>query len=244
MYDLRIVVDEVKGFCDMPMKPGDYFELKGGKIVIPEGKYVCMWALQSIMPFLPAKQRKIDEDNDWIPYTERLCCPDPNGMVIYRIETIDCVTGKVIKKERPEKDTIKQRILVNSDLCTGCRACETICSFEHTGSFCGDNARIQIQKAEEEGEDIPHVCRQCGNAPCIQSCPVGALSKDSETKAVIVDEDKCIGCKICEKACPFGSIHFNKSGKTLICDLCGGDPSCVKRCPAGAITYGNAGKKN
>lgn len=242
MYDLKVVVEEVKGFCDMPMNVGDFFDVIGGKIIIPEGKYVCLWALQSMMPFLPAKQRKIDEENDWIPYTERICCPDPNGMVIYRIETIDPVTKKVIKKERPENDTIKKRMLVNSDLCSGCRSCETACSFFHTGSFCGTNAKIQIQKVEEEGRDIPYVCRQCGNAPCIESCPSGALYKNPETKAVLVDEEKCIGCRKCEKSCPFGSIHFNKSNKPIICDLCGGDPACVKRCVVGAITYGSAGK--
>jgi len=244
MYDLKVVVEEVKGFCDMPMHVGDYFEVQGGRIIIPEGKYMCLWALQTMMPFLPVKQRKIDEENDWIPYTERLCCPDPNGMVIYRIETIDPLTKKVIKKERPETDTVKKRMLVNEELCSGCRACETVCSFTHTGSFCGENAKIQIKKIEEEGKDVPLVCRQCGNAPCIEACPVDALYKGSQTKAVLINEEKCISCKKCEKACPFGSIHFSETNKPIICDLCGGDPACVKRCPVSAITFGNAGKKN
>ena len=88
MYDLRIVVDEVKGFCDMPMKVGDFFEVRGGRIIVPPGQHICMWALQSLMPFFPVKQRASKEENDWIPYTKRISCPDPNGMVIYRIDRI------------------------------------------------------------------------------------------------------------------------------------------------------------
>lgn len=243
VYDLRVVVHEVKGFCDMPMKVGDYFEVKGGRIIIPEGKYMCLWALQSMMPFLPLKQRKSNEKNDWVPYTDKICCPDPNGMVIYKIEVVEPSTKQVIEYTKKNDESVKSRILVYKDKCTGCRACETICSFIHSGSFCGVNSRIRIEKREQDGEDIPYVCRQCGNAPCVQSCPVEALYKDPETKAVLVDQEKCTGCKVCSKVCPFSAISFGKDdGKVHICNLCGGDPACVKRCPVGAIRFGNAGK--
>lgn len=240
MFDLKVIVEEVKGFCDMPMAPGDYFEVKGGRIYVPEGKYICLWALQSMMPFLPLKQRNIVEDNDWVPYTKRISCPDPNGMVIYRIETIDPTSQKIVEKPKNEASDTMPRIIVNEDKCTGCRACETVCSFQHTGSFCGANSKIRVEKKEAEGKDILHVCRQCGNAHCIQVCPTGALSKDNKTKAVILDNDKCIGCRACGKACPFNSIHYHyETGKALICDLCNGNPACVGRCPVGAISFGS-----
>jgi len=240
MFDLKVIVEEVRGFCDMPMTPGDYFEVKGGRIYIPEGKYICLWALQSMMPFLPLKQRSIAEENDWVPYTKRICCPDPNGQVIYRIETIDPVTQRIVEKEETEKSDIMPRIIVDGEKCSGCRACETACSFEHTGSFCGENSRIRIEKNEIEGKDIPFVCRQCGNALCIQACPTSALSKDDKTKAIIVDDKSCIGCKACASACPFNSIHFHHdTGKALICNLCGGDPVCVRRCPVESISFGS-----
>lgn len=86
MHDLKVTVHQIKGCCDMPMKKGDYFTLEGGKIRIPQGKYFCMWALQSIMPLLPAKQRNINEEDDWLPETELISCPDPKGIVIMRIE--------------------------------------------------------------------------------------------------------------------------------------------------------------
>lgn len=238
MYDLKVVVEEVKGFCDMPMKPGDYFEVKGGRIIVPEGKYICLWALQSMMPFLPLKERRSDEENDWVPYTKRICCPDPNGMVIYRIDTVDPGTGKVVEDEDDGGVNAKSRMFVDEDKCSGCRACETVCSFTHSGNFCGENSRIKVEKDECQGIDLPCVCRQCGNAPCLEACPVGALSRDLITRAVLVDQNKCIGCRTCVKACTFNGIRFShETGKAFICDLCGGDPACIKRCPTGAIKF-------
>lgn len=241
MYDLRVVVEEVKGFCDMPMRPGDYFEVKGGRIIIPQGKYMCMWALQSLIPLLPLKQRKSAEENDWVPRTSRICCPDPNGMVIYRIETIDTKTKKIIESNSLINDKFIPRMHVDANKCTGCRACETACSFIHTGNFCGEDSRIRVKKSEDQGLDSPHVCHQCGNAPCIEICPAGALSKNPENEFIIINKEKCTGCRVCSKVCPFESIFFDKvTGKAMFCDLCEGNPSCVERCPAGAITFGNA----
>jgi len=80
---LRIEVNEIKGFCDT-MKIGDHFEVDGGKLSIPDGHF-CYWALNSILPLLPTKQRKIDEPNDWMARTWYVECPDPNGQVIMKI---------------------------------------------------------------------------------------------------------------------------------------------------------------
>ncbi|HEX3010638.1 MAG TPA: 4Fe-4S binding protein, partial [Syntrophomonadaceae bacterium] len=56
-----------------------------------------------------------------------------------------------------------------------------------------------------------------------------------------INDSKCIQCKMCVTACPFGNTHYDAgTGKILKCDLCGGDPSCAKFCPNGAITYKDA----
>ena len=87
MQDLKIVVKEIKGFCDT-IEVGDHFIVRGGRISIPEGHF-CYWALNSIIPLLPAKQRKLDEPDDWMPRTWFVECPDPNGQVIMEIVPID-----------------------------------------------------------------------------------------------------------------------------------------------------------
>ncbi|MGE5593060.1 MAG: TIGR04076 family protein [Betaproteobacteria bacterium] len=252
MYDLRVVVDEIRGFCDLPMKVGDYFEVSGGRITIPDGKFMCLWALQSILPMLPAKQRNIVEDNDWLSGTVRVTCPDPNGMVIFRIERVGEPACDAKGKERAGhrggrmrgEPGPRPRMLVNERVCAGCRACELICSFTHERKFSDLLSRIHVHKVDEDGIDRPMVCRQCGNARCVEACPNAALSRDPETRHIVVDEARCTKCGLCAEACPFGAVVFHpSSGVPLICDLCGGDPECVKRCPTGAISYGLAGAR-
>ena len=87
MQDLKVRVKEIKGHCDI-MREGDYFIVRGSKLSIPDSRYFCYWAIQSVAPMLPAKQRKIDEQGDWMATTWEVECPDPKGRVILRIEPI------------------------------------------------------------------------------------------------------------------------------------------------------------
>ena len=87
MRDLKIFVKEIKGVCDT-MKVGDYCLVSGSGLRIPEGQF-CYWALQSILPMIPAKQRNFDEPGDWLPTTWEIECPDPRGQVILRISPIE-----------------------------------------------------------------------------------------------------------------------------------------------------------
>lgn len=90
MYELKVTVKKVMGTCtaDPPMKPGDSFTLSDGDIQIPEGGYICLWALQSLIPVLTPKEREIaeDKDSDWMWRVHHAQCPDPNGRVIFKIE--------------------------------------------------------------------------------------------------------------------------------------------------------------
>jgi Fe-S-cluster-containing hydrogenase component 2 len=116
--------------------------------------------------------------------------------------------------------------------CTGCRRCEIACSLRHEGWVWPEASRIRVFMLIP-GVEIPQLCAQCHDYPCIQSCPTGALSPDKHTGAVLVDKEKCISCGKCIEGCP-GSIPFlhPKDSKAIICDLCGGDPECVKVCQA------------
>ncbi len=86
MRELKVEVVEVKQRCGARHKVGDTFFIRGeGTIEIPAGKRVCIFALNSLFPFLTAKQRE-DElpDDDWIAETGLLTCPDPKG-IIFRV---------------------------------------------------------------------------------------------------------------------------------------------------------------
>ncbi|GAF85335.1 unnamed protein product [marine sediment metagenome] len=97
MYELKVTVTKVLGACtaDPPMKPGDYFTVRDGDIRIPEGGYVCVWALQNLLPIITPKEREIleEKDEDWMWRVHHAQCPDPKGRVILKIERV----GKVDK---------------------------------------------------------------------------------------------------------------------------------------------------
>lgn len=84
---LRILVDEVKGKCTSGMETGDAFFLEGCRLTISPGRHFCLYALQAVLPFVAAKQRRLEE-GDWLKRDDRFICPDPAGNVILRIEIL------------------------------------------------------------------------------------------------------------------------------------------------------------
>lgn len=85
LYDLRIVVEKIDGHCTCDMTVGDHFFLKGGKISMPDGQNFCLYALQSSIPLLPAKQRPC-HPADWMETDSRVICPDPACKLVMRID--------------------------------------------------------------------------------------------------------------------------------------------------------------
>ena len=117
--------------------------------------------------------------------------------------------------------------------CSGCRKCEIACSLFHENKIWPEASRVRVFMLVP-GAEVPHLCVQCDDYPCAESCPVKALSVNEKTGAVQVDEAKCTGCGICIDACPGKIPHLHPSRKRiLICDLCNGKPECVKVCQEG-----------
>jgi anaerobic carbon-monoxide dehydrogenase iron sulfur subunit len=119
--------------------------------------------------------------------------------------------------------------------CTGCRTCELSCSMVkgHNGNL--GESRIHIQKVGDE-KYMQLNCLQCVTAACVMVCESGALVRNDDTGAIEVIKGRCIGCGLCEAACPFGHMKFDKLANVPHkCDLCGGDPACVKFCPHKAL---------
>jgi len=134
---------------------------------------------------------------------------------------------KVIAMVRNEE---KPWISRDYQKCTGCRRCEIACSLYHENQIWPEASRVRVFMLVP-GVEVPHLCAQCTDYPCVKSCPVDALSVDEKTSAVSVDRDKCIACGKCITACPGKVPHLHpRDDYILICDLCGGKPQCARAC--------------
>ena len=87
LYDLRVSVEQIQGHCTCGLEVGDGFELRGGTLSLPSGRGFCVYALQSTLPLLPAKQRPL-QAADWMSTDSRIHCPDPACGTIMRVDRI------------------------------------------------------------------------------------------------------------------------------------------------------------
>lgn len=127
---------------------------------------------------------------------------------------------------------------IDLDRCVGCQNCELACSFYQVGDFKRERSNIWVSCHPQERFIVTLTCIQCQNPPCMTVCPVRALQRDPETQAVVVDEKRCIGCRMCMEVCPFGNIIMNHERRIVQkCNLCEGDPKCVRFCMGQAINF-------
>jgi len=88
LYNLRVTVERIEGRSVCGLEVGDWFEVtESSRIRIPEGRHFCIYALQAVLPLLPAKQRRLPDD-DWLEQESLVCCPDPEERLVMRIERI------------------------------------------------------------------------------------------------------------------------------------------------------------
>lgn len=139
-------------------------------------------------------------------------------------------------------------IMVNGQECIGCRACEVACVMAHNGEqhvLSERHFHPRITVLTSATRTSPVTCHHCENAPCAQSCPNGAITQHSDS--VQVNQQKCIGCKACVVACPFGTMDLlvtpleddRVKASAHKCDLClerPQGPACVENCPANVLT--------
>jgi carbon-monoxide dehydrogenase iron sulfur subunit len=149
--------------------------------------------------------------------------------------------------------SVKAEGLLFTDLnkCMACHSCEIACAVAHSVSkvlheAIGEEPRPMPRVSVEAAGDssVPLQCRHCEDAPCVAICPTNALEKLGPNLPVIVEEERCIGCKFCLMVCPFGVITLRRDGKVALkCDLCverlaeGEGPACVSACPTGALQF-------
>ena len=129
------------------------------------------------------------------------------------------------------------RIVFDPQWCRTCRVCEVMCSIAREGVASPALARINVTFDEFRDVDpiAGTVCFQCEDAPCLEACQAEAMYRDPETGAVVIDQERCIGCMKCRKVCPWDVPKLHRELYVAIkCDLCAGregSPVCVRMCP-------------
>ena len=140
-------------------------------------------------------------------------------------------------------------MLINTKKCVGCYACRVACQM--VNGLESDEAFIKFDEMEQGvypnvyAEVVPVQCMHCEDAPCEAVCPTHA-TYTTDSGVVLVDEERCIGCKYCMMACPYGVRSWNAKEKAVEkCTLCGQltsagqEPACVAACCANARFYGD-----
>lgn len=142
----------------------------------------------------------------------------------------------------------QKTIYVDTKRCMNCRACETACKLEN-GLPAGPRwmmvTEIEVaQGGVNKTVFLPMPCFHCSEPACEKACPTGAIYKRSEDGIVLVEKEKCIGCRQCLWACPFGAPQSGSDNKMEKCTLCvhlssqGRPTACQAACPAEAIFVG------
>src|SRR3972149_6279563 len=110
LYDLRVTVVEIRGRSVCGLTVGDWFEVRNSsQLVLPPNRHFCIYALASVIPLLPAKQRELSE-NDWLASDSLVACPDPEERLIMKIERLAPLDPRKSNlRERGPKDRIAPR---------------------------------------------------------------------------------------------------------------------------------------
>ncbi|HMM56053.1 MAG TPA: 4Fe-4S dicluster domain-containing protein [Rudaea sp.] len=176
----------------------------------------------------------------------------------------------------PPPSAKKLGLVIDLDICVGCHACAVACKEWNDGGEFGplpdDNPygaeplgvwfnRVHSYEVEPTQKNqpamtvhFPRSCLHCETPDCVTVCPTGASYKRAEDGIVLVDEDKCIGCKLCSWACPYGAREYSEvRGVMQKCTLCvdriynesfeevDRQPACVMACPTRARHFGDLG---
>ena len=140
--------------------------------------------------------------------------------------------------------------VIEVDRCIDCKACMVACEIENQVPL--GHHRNWVEPAPLQGvfpnlaqDTVPGNCMHCENPPCVEVCPTGASYQRADG-LVLIDSTKCIGCKFCISACPYGARYFDETrGVVDKCSACvhrldaGQPPACVETCVGGARHFGD-----
>lgn len=138
----------------------------------------------------------------------------------------------------------------NQQACIGCRTCQVACKDKNdlgTGLFFRHvTDYVAGSYPQPSSYHYAATCNHCENPACVAVCPNAAMYIDEDDGTVQHNDEKCIGCEYCVKACPYGVPQYVESlQKAHKCDACaqlrvaGEQPACVAACPMRALEFGD-----
>lgn len=164
--------------------------------------------------------------------------------------------------------TKRYGMVIDLTTCLGCQACSAACTMQNETPYWSGKFRTYVEDVERGAFPnvartfFPRLCMQCDDAACVKVCPTGATYKTAEG-IIMIDYEKCMGCKACIEACPYGARYvydredvkaakeaFGEDAQHLVphvdkCNFChdrleeGMQPACAATCPGDARIFGD-----
>jgi molybdopterin-containing oxidoreductase family iron-sulfur binding subunit len=203
--------------------------------------------------------------------TVKLLSPDGKIVEVAKAQITPLPDDEFINREAARKGIKGRKFVMVIDLakCKNARKCVTACQKMHHQPEDKEWLQVKLMKDNEQAAPywFPKTCFHCDNPPCVKVCPVNATFKRDDG-LVLIDNERCIGCKFCMAACPYSTRVFNwdepqqpeeiascasspetsvpsKIGTVDKCDFCpdmarkGELPDCVTACPNGVFYFGD-----
>lgn len=169
-----------------------------------------------------------------------------------------------VSTARPGRSRREPAFVFDPDRCTGCEACRVACGIENGED--GLAASLGLGLGSGQGLDtgwrqvrtlnpgrhpalptthLSLACNHCAEPACMLGCPAAAYHRDEATGAVLLDPDKCMGCRYCSWVCPYDAPRYDEAAGVMSkCTFCshrlaaGDEPACIEACPTDALTLG------